>query len=95
MDAKKDDGKVSAANIVDTLINLAAMKRQQDRQMKQVNKSSFTVILILFKSFETQLQKYLQAQKVKSIDYYGLLRNEQVDEIELEPIEDTGDNQDY
>lgn len=34
MDAKKDDGKVSAANIVDTLINLAAMKRQQDRQIK-------------------------------------------------------------
>ena len=34
MDAKKDNGKVSAANIVDTLINLAAMKRQQDKQMK-------------------------------------------------------------
>lgn len=51
MDAKKEGGKVSAANIVDTLINLAAMKRQQDKVMKQDNKSSFTVILILFKSF--------------------------------------------
>ena len=60
MDAKKDNGKVSAANIVDTLINLAAMKRQQDRQLKQDNKSSFTVILILFKSFNVQLKKYLE-----------------------------------
>lgn len=59
MDAGKPGGKVSAANIVDTLINLAALKRQQDKLMKHEAKSSFTVILILFKSFDKQLQTYL------------------------------------
>lgn len=58
--------------------------------MKHDAKSSFTVILILFKSFDKQLKAYLQAQKENQIRYYGLLRNEQVDEIELEPIEETG-----
>tara|TARA_B110000285_G_C15073916_1_gene589566 strand:- start:15 stop:194 length:180 start_codon:yes stop_codon:yes gene_type:complete len=59
MDASKPGGKVSAANIVDTLINLAALKRQQDKLMKHDAKSSFTVILILFKSFDKQLKAYL------------------------------------
>ena len=48
----------------------------------------------MFKSFNVQLKKYLEQQDKLNIQYYGLLRNEQVDEIELEPIEETGDNAD-
>jgi len=44
--------------------------------MKHDAKSSFTVILILFKSFDKQLKAYLQTQKENQIRYYGLLRNE-------------------
>ena len=56
-------------------------------------KPSFTIILILFKSFKAKLQKYLQLSEANHVQHFGLLRAETVDEIELEPIENSPEDE--
>lgn len=88
---------VNTGLLVDTLIKLASFKRQVNQETgpasiekdkaNEGSRPSFTLILILFKSFKDKLQKYLQKCKIKNTQYFGMLRSETVDEIELEPID--------
>lgn len=91
--AKQKPGEEITVNtglLVDTLIKLASFKRQVNSENEKANEGtrpSFTLILILFKSFKDKLLKYLQKSKIKNTQYFGMLRSETVDEIELEPID--------
>lgn len=86
---------------MDTLIKLASFKREAPNPdgvltgtqlepqspSSHVQRPSFTIILILFKSFKDKLKRYIEQSKVQNVQYFGMLRNDVVDEIELEPIE--------
>lgn len=75
--SKHTDILINSGNLVDTLIKLASFKREapvpegapkgtsaeESKPGLQLQRPSFTIILILFKSFKEKLKKYLDQSK--------------------------------